>query len=95
MTARPEFTPPWPSELAFAELRLSRLDGEAVGEFMAAILSGRELSRAVLAQVAERAAGVPLFIEETLKMVLEGEPAGATTIPGTPESARRTPRRAG
>ena len=83
MTARPEFTPPWPSELAFAELRLSRLDGEAVGEFMTAILSGRELSGAVLAQVAERAAGVPLFIEETLKMVLEGEPAGATTIPGT------------
>ena len=37
----------------------------------------------MLAQVAERAAGVPLFIEETLKMVLEGEPAGATTIPGT------------
>ena len=83
MTARPEFRPPWPPESAFAELPLARLDEDAVGEFMASILSGRELSSAVLAQVAERAAGVPLFIEETLKMVLEGEPAGETTIPGT------------
>jgi class 3 adenylate cyclase/predicted ATPase len=83
MTARPEFLPPWPPETGVAELSLGRLETPVVDEFIAAVLSGRELSSAVLTQVVERTAGVPLFIEETLKMILEDEPVRAQTIPGT------------
>jgi class 3 adenylate cyclase/predicted ATPase len=83
MTGRPEFVPPWPPATTFAKLGLARLKGGEVDEFMTAVLGGRELSSAVLAQVADRAAGVPLFIEETLKMMLEGEPTEEQTIPGT------------
>ena len=83
MTARPEFVPRWPPEMSFAKLSLARLEESEVDEFMSAVMSGRELSSALMAQVANRAAGVPLFIEETLKMILEGESAGEETIPGT------------
>ena len=50
---------------------------------MAAVLGERSLPRGVRAEVAERAAGVPLFIEETLKMILESEPGDTPVIPGT------------
>jgi class 3 adenylate cyclase/tetratricopeptide (TPR) repeat protein len=83
MTARPEFVPHWPPMTAFSRLALSRLERQEVDDFMTAVLRGRELSRAVLEQVADRAAGVPLFIEETLKMIFEGERAAEQTIPGT------------
>ncbi|HLM33904.1 MAG TPA: adenylate/guanylate cyclase domain-containing protein [Gaiellaceae bacterium] len=83
MTARPEFEPPWPAETMFAKLSPARLEGGEVEELMAAVLGERSLPRRVRAEVAERAAGVPLFIEETLKMILESGPGDAPAIPGT------------
>ena len=83
MTARPEFEPPWPAETMFAKLSPARLEGGEVDELMAAVLGERSLPRDVRAEVAERAAGVPLFIEETLKMILESGPGDAPGIPGT------------
>ena len=83
MTARPEFEAPWPAETTFAKLSLTRLEEEEVHDFMAAVLGGRSLPRGVRAEVAERAAGVPLFIEETVKMILESGPGDTPVIPGT------------
>ena len=83
MTARPEFEPPWPADTTFARLSPARLEEGEVDELMAAVLGERSLPRGVRAEVAERAAGVPLFIEETLKMILESEPGDTTVIPGT------------
>ena len=83
MTARPEFQPPWPAHTTFAKLSLARLERDVVDDLMAAVLSGRTLPGGVLGEVAERAAGVPLFIEETIKMILEAEPGDSPAIPGT------------
>lgn len=83
MTARPEFEPPWPADTKFAKLNLKRLEENEVDEFMAAVLHGRTLPRGVRVEIAERAAGVPLFIEETLKMILESGPSDTPTVPGT------------
>ena len=71
------------------------LEGNEVDELMAAVLGGGSLPKGVRAEVAERAAGVPLFIEETLKMILEsgpGDAPGHTRHP--PEPAHRPSRRA-
>jgi class 3 adenylate cyclase/predicted ATPase len=83
MTARPEFQPLWPIDTTFSTLNLTRLKPDVVNEMIAALLSGRTLSSGVQGKIAERAAGVPLFIEETLKMILEAEPGGTPAIPGT------------
>ena len=83
MTARPEFEPPWPAAATFAKLSLTPLEGEEVAELMAAVLGDRSLPRSVRAEVAARAAGVPLFIEEMVKVVLESEPGDTPAIPGT------------
>jgi tetratricopeptide (TPR) repeat protein len=83
MTARPEFEPQWPPETPYTRLRLARLERDEVDELIAAVLGERSLPRAVRAEVAQRAAGVPLFIEETLKMILEAGPGDTPAIPGT------------
>jgi class 3 adenylate cyclase/tetratricopeptide (TPR) repeat protein len=83
MTARPEFEPQWPPETPFSRLRLARLERDEVDELIAAVLGERALPRAVRAEVAQRTAGVPLFIEETLKMILESGAAETPAIPGT------------
>lgn len=83
MTARPEFKPPWSADTAFARLRLARLEADDVDELMAAVSGGRTLPRGIRAEVAERAAGVPLFIEETVKMIVESGRPEIAAIPGT------------
>jgi class 3 adenylate cyclase/predicted ATPase len=70
-TARPEFTPPWPSHRHVSIVALSRLD-KAEGEtLVAAVTKGKLLPPEVLHQILARTDGVPLFIEELTKMVLE------------------------
>ena len=70
-TARPEFTPPWPSHRHISTIALTRLDkieGEAL---VAGMTGGKSLPPEVLDQIVARTDGVPLFIEELTKTVLE------------------------
>jgi tetratricopeptide (TPR) repeat protein len=87
MTARPEFEPPWPDGTTLARLRLARLEAGDVDELMAALPGARTLPRGVQAEVAERAGGVPLFIEETVKMIVESGRVEMPAIPGTLQNA--------
>ncbi len=71
VTARPEFTPPWPNDAhvsTVALTRLSRRDGAVLVE---RVVGGRKLPEEVLAQILARTDGVPLFIEELTKAVVE------------------------
>ncbi|WP_437639175.1 TOMM system kinase/cyclase fusion protein [Sorangium sp. So ce854] len=70
MTARPEFVPSWPTS-GMLQIQLGRLDRAHVQAMTAAIAGGRALPGEVLEQIARRADGVPLFIEELTRMVLE------------------------
>jgi class 3 adenylate cyclase len=71
MTARPEFRPPWASRSHFTQLTLGRLSRPQVGEMVQRLASGKALPAEVLAQVVAKTDGVPLFVEELVKMLLE------------------------
>ncbi|HMF20778.1 MAG TPA: adenylate/guanylate cyclase domain-containing protein [Pseudolabrys sp.] len=71
MTARSEFTPPWPGHAHVSTLpltRLSRHDGAALVE---RVTGGRTLPEEVLKQILVRTDGVPLFVEELTKAIIE------------------------
>jgi len=70
-TARAEFTAPWPAHRHVSTLALNRLgrsDGETLIE---SISKGKRLPPEVRDQITSRTDGVPLFIEELTKTVLE------------------------
>jgi predicted ATPase len=71
MTARPEFTPPWPNHRHTATMALTRLGRSEVEALVAGMSHGRPLPLEVFEQIADRTDGVPLFIEEVTKSVLE------------------------
>ena len=70
ITFRPEFQSPWGGRSHVTSLALSRL-GERDGATLANDLARNELSADVIAEIARRTDGVPLFVEELTKAVLE------------------------
>ena len=71
MTARPEFTPPWPNHRHTATMALTRLGRSEIEALVVGMSHGRPLPPEVFEQIADRTDGVPLFIEELTKSVLE------------------------
>ena len=69
-TFRPEFHPPWSGQPRVTMLALSRLDRRDRLSLVAQI-AGKALPEAVTDQIADRTDGVPLFVEEVTKSVLE------------------------
>jgi class 3 adenylate cyclase/tetratricopeptide (TPR) repeat protein len=70
-TARPDFTPPWPSHRHLTTVALTRLDRNEGEALVADVTGGKTLPAEVLEQIMARTDGVPLFIEELTKTVLE------------------------
>jgi predicted ATPase len=71
ITLRPEFTPPWagqPHVSGLALTRLGRRDGAAMVE---QVVQDKALPDEVTAQIVAKTDGVPLFVEELTKTVLE------------------------
>jgi len=71
LTCRPEFAPPWPLQSHLAMLQLTRLGRDEAYEVMTRVAGGRHLPAEVASMVVARTDGVPLFVEELTKMVLE------------------------
>jgi class 3 adenylate cyclase/predicted ATPase len=71
LTFRPEFTPPWALRSHLTQLTLSRLPRNQAEVMVARVTGGRALPAEVLQQVVSKTDGVPLFVEELTKMVLE------------------------
>ena len=71
VTFRPEFQPPWTGEPHVTMLVLNRLDHRSRTALVRQIVGGKPLPDDVVAQIVERTDGVPLFIEELTKSVLE------------------------
>ena len=83
-TARPEFRPPWSLRPHHKVISLAPLDETQVQRMIAELLSQRTLSADVIKRMSERAGGVPLFVEEVTRLILErGEGGGAKAIPPT------------
>ena len=70
ITFRPEFEARWPTP-EVATLALGRLDRVQAETLVARVTGGRELPAEVLAQIVAKTDGVPLFVEELTKHVLE------------------------
>jgi class 3 adenylate cyclase len=70
-TARPEFHAEWPLRAHHTQSTLNRLSARNVRTMVEEVAAGKPLSDATIATVVERTGGVPLFVEELTRSVLE------------------------
>ncbi|MEA5400287.1 adenylate/guanylate cyclase domain-containing protein [Synechococcus sp. BA-124 BA4] len=70
-TARPEFQAPWPPGDNCAHLHLKRLDRTASELICSCLNPDEALSPQLTRRIVERCDGIPLFVEETTKSMLE------------------------
>jgi class 3 adenylate cyclase/predicted ATPase len=87
VTFRPEFAPPWIGRPHVTILNLNRLSRRLRAEMIAHVASGKALPKKVTDQIVDRTDGVPLFIEELTKTVLE---SGIVTEAGDHYSVRES-----
>jgi tetratricopeptide (TPR) repeat protein len=71
MTARPDFASPWPCYAHMTTIALSRLNRCETAALARSAAGDKQLPDAVLDQILARAEGVPLFVEELTKALLE------------------------
>jgi class 3 adenylate cyclase/predicted ATPase len=71
VTFRSEFQPPWTGQPQVTMLTLNRLDLRDRTALIEQIAGGKALPDEVVAQIVDRTDGVPLFVEELTKSVLE------------------------
>ncbi|MGC2201895.1 MAG: AAA family ATPase, partial [Stellaceae bacterium] len=71
VTFRPEFEPSWTGQSQVTMLALNRLDRHDRTALVEQIAGGKALPYEVIVQIAERTDGVPLFVEELTRSVLE------------------------
>jgi len=71
ITYRPEFMPPWIGRSHVTSLILNRLPRRQRAEMVASMTAGKTLPKAIADQIVERTDGIPLFIEELTKTVVE------------------------
>lgn len=92
MTFRPEFVPPWTASNT-TELRLSRLETGDVAVMIDRVIGAGDLPPDVRQEIFERTDGIPLFVEEMTKAVLEtrGDRGMRETAAAVPLSALGVP----
>ena len=84
VTARPEFRAPWSVRSHHSAISLRPLDRMQIGKMVAELSAHHALPRDIVEGVSERTGGVPLFVEEVTRLLLErGEQGGAQAIPPT------------
>jgi len=72
ITFRPEFQPPWTGQPHVTSLALNRLYQRDAAMIVTRIAGNKPLPGDVLNRIMERADGIPLFVEELTKALLEG-----------------------
>ena len=77
ITFRPEFKAPWQGQAHVTSLTLNRLPSRDAAAIIAGLVGTKELAADVSAEIVERTDGIPLFVEEMTKAVLEAENEGA------------------
>ena len=83
-TARPEFKAPWAMRAHHTQIALNRLGARDVREMIEEVAARAAMSAETVATVVERTGGVPLFVEELTRAVLERGGDGANReIPAT------------
>jgi class 3 adenylate cyclase/predicted ATPase len=70
-TCRPDFSPPWTGRAHLTQLTVNRLPRRQAMEVIRQVAHGKVLPPEVVEQIVAKTDGVPLFVEELTKMVLE------------------------
>src|SRR6266567_8406714 len=70
-TFRPDFSPPWTGRSHLTQVTLARLPRRQATEMTCQVAHRKALPAEVIEQVVAKTDGVPLFVEELTKMVLE------------------------
>jgi class 3 adenylate cyclase/predicted ATPase len=70
-TFRPDFSPPWTGRAHLTQLTVNRLPQRQAAEVIRQVAHGKVLPPEVVEQIVAKTDGVPLFVEELTKMVLE------------------------
>jgi class 3 adenylate cyclase/tetratricopeptide (TPR) repeat protein len=73
LTFRPGFVPPWPTRSHMTPLTLTRLERPQVEALITHLAGGKSLPMEVVQHIVAKTDGVPLFVEELTKMLLESE----------------------
>jgi hypothetical protein len=71
VTFRPEFTPPWTGRPHVTFCALNRLSPRQRAEMIAGVTGDKTLPHEIVEQIVDRTDGVPLFVEELTKAVVE------------------------
>src|SRR5258705_2129258 len=77
-TARPEFRAQWPLRAHHTQVTLNRLSARNVRTMVGEVAAQKALSEETIATVVERTSGVPLFVEELTRAVLDSGNARLT-----------------
>jgi predicted ATPase len=72
-TFRPDFSPPWTGRSHLTQVTVHRLPRHQAVEVIRQVAQGKTLPPEVIEQIVAKTDGVPLFVEELTKMVLESE----------------------
>jgi class 3 adenylate cyclase/predicted ATPase len=93
VTFRPEFNAPWVGRSHVTSLTLNRLGEREAAAIVARLAGSKELPADVMANIVDRTDGIPLFVEEMTKAVLEagGEGAVEHTLAAVPSPALAVP----
>ena len=84
ITARPEFRAPWSTRSHHSTISLSPLDRHQVRQMVGELAARQALPNKVVDGLTERTSGVPLFVEEVTRLLLErGAQDGIQVIPPT------------
>jgi class 3 adenylate cyclase/predicted ATPase len=73
VTFRPEFNPPWIGRPHVTALTINRLTGREIGAMIDRVVGNKQLPANIRQDIIERTDGIPLFVEEMTKAVLEAE----------------------
>ena len=93
ITFRPEFEAPWVGQPHTTLLALNRLERSQCAALAASVGGEQPLSEAVIRQIADRTDGVPLFVEELTKAIVEsgrqtdGQESPLAAVPATLQDA--------
>jgi class 3 adenylate cyclase/predicted ATPase len=93
VTYRPEFEPPWIGRPHVTALTLNRFGEHEIIAMIDRVTGNKALPESVRQDIMERADGVPLFVEEMTKAVLEAESDGEAqrTTAAVPSAALAVP----
>ena len=73
LTFRPDFTPPWPMRSHVTPIALNRLERPQIEAMLTRLTHGKALPEEVRQHIVTQTDGVPLYVEELTKMLLDSD----------------------